>query len=378
MKKAGIIGLYRNFNYGGLLQCYAMCAALQKLGIEGEQIRFNRLAPPQKGQPPREWFRFWLCRFSGLRTLIGNLRGHVQEKAFRTFIQAIPHSRRYYGTPGSIRSAVNQYDAFIVGSDQVWNSLCRDYGHYVYGLCFVGDDKRKFSYAASIGSEQAAVGKEELFQEILSGLDFISVREKAAQQFLQPLTNKPVTVVLDPTLLLTEQEWDKLVIGAEREPTYLFAYFLGEADNRHDEQLHQIADTLGLPLRCIADETERYPRSGTEDKQILDAGPQEFLGEIRDAEMVFVNSFHGMVFSVLFHKPFWAFKRNRDDDRGSMNNRITDFLAEFGLSDRLLENGEVPSLEKLQTPIDYDTVDRILEEKRAFSLNWLRAALDGI
>lgn len=381
MKKVGIVSKYRSLNYGALLQCHAMCAALEKLGFVGEQLRFNRIAPPAKGRAIWEWLRFWIYRFSWLRTLGSRLLywRFPRDKYFQQFYKSIPHSRRYYGTPQAIRDAGRQYDAFLAGSDQVWNpGTLTGVSRTVYGLHFVDSAKRKLSYAASIGAEEAAAGKQDMYQEILDGLDFISVREKSAQQFLQPLTDKPVTVVLDPTLLLAEREWDKLAIGPGGDQPHMFAYFLDERDNRHDAQLHQIANALGLPLRCIADEPGRYPRSGTSDKQILDADPREFLGEIRDAEMVFVNSFHGLVFSILFHKPFWAFKRNRDDDRGSMNNRITDFLAEFGLSDRLLENGEVPSLEKLRTPIDYDAVDRILEEKRAFSLNWLKTALEGI
>ena len=253
----------------------------------------------------------------------------------------------------------------------------RGNSYVLYGLLFAGASKRRVSYAASLGT-WGTQENESIYQKILENLNFISVREKSAQDYLQPLTDKPIAVVLDPTLLLTWQEWEKMAIGPRCEHPSLFAYFLREGKNHHEEQLHQVANQLGMPLRCITDEMGRYPRRGSTDQQILDAGPKEFLGEIRDAEIVFTNSFHGLVFSVLFHKPFWAFKRHKDSDQGSMNSRVTDFLADFGLSDRLLEDGEIPSLEKLRTPIDYDRVDQILEEKRAFSLNWLKAALEGV
>ena len=386
MRRVGIVSLYyKNWNYGGMLQSYAMCKAIQKLCMVSQQISINRSILLMPEQSVKKRLQAWLFRYAWTEELLDRIRysrrliPDRRTKKFRQFALMIPHSK-YIGAPELLPKTYQKYEAFIVGSDQVWNP--RYFGdellRKIFGLQFASPSKRKLSYAASMGAEQAAVGKEDIFRDILADLDFISVREKSAQQFLQPLTDKPVTVVLDPTLLLTQQEWDELAIGPGEKHPHLFAYFLHEKDNRHDEQLHGITDSMSLPLRCIADELNRYPRPETADKQILDAGPKEFLGEIRDAEMVFTNSFHGLVFSVLFHKPFWAFKRNRDGDIGSMNNRIIDFLADFGLSDRLLEDGEVPSLEKLRTPIDYDAVDRILEEKRAFSLNWLKTALNGI
>lgn len=209
-------------------------------------------------------------------------------------------------------------------------------------------------------------------------MDYISVREKTAKEFLQPLTDKPVTVVLDPTLLLNKQEWRDMAIGPQEKKPYLFSYFLSEKENRHDRQLQTAANALNLSLKCISEELKCYPRRNTEDQQILDAGPKEFVGYIRDAEMVFTNSFHGLVFSVLLQKPFWAFKRNKDSDKGSMNARVTDFLSGFGLEDRLLEDGETPAKEKLTQPIDYKRVTKILQEKRMFSLDWLKTALSDI
>lgn len=382
MKRIGITSLYyHNWNFGGMLQAYALCWVLRQMGCEAEQIGTN-LGGGNTVMRARVWEttgRHKITRdiWDRCYQVYRRRRFPRDLRNFRRFEKEIPMGIYVGGIRGLSR--LNQsYDCFITGSDQVWNpGIPKDSLLAIYGLLFADDSKRKISYAASIGAAGTAEGKEELFQKILAGMDFISVREKSAQRFLQPLTDKPVTVVLDPTLLLTRQDLDALAIGPGRENPHLFAYFLNEAGNRHDKQLHQIADQLDMPARCIADELERYPRSNSGDQQILNAGPKEFLGEIRDAEMVFTNSFHGIVFSVLFHKPFWAFKRNRDGDAGSMNARITDFLEDFGLSDRLLENGEIPAPEKLRRPIDYDKVDRILEEKRAFSLSWLKTALKG-
>lgn len=382
MKKIGIVSLYyHNWNYGGQLQAYALCEAIREMGYQAEQVGTN-LGGGDTAFRAKVWDiagrrkftrDLWEACYQIYRRKQGDRR---DLRNFKKFEKEISHGG-YIGGEKDFTKINRAYDGFITGSDQVWNpGLIVGRAGGLYGLQFVDASKRRLSYAASIGAEKAAAGKEPIFREILSGLDAISVRERSAQKYLQPLTSKPIAVVLDPTLLVSTRKWNGLAVGSENAP-HLFAYFLRETNNRHDEQLHQIADQLGLPLRCIADELERYPRSHAADKQILNAGPREFLGEIRDAEMVFTNSFHGLVFSVLFHKPFWAFKRHKDGGKDSMNARVTDFLAEFGLLDRLLEDGEVPSLEKLRTPIDYKAVDHILEEKRAFSMSWLRTALEG-
>ncbi len=383
----GIVSLfYHNWNFGGQLQAYALCQAVRHMrqGAQVEQIPVNNIASYTKRSPLRFRIRSMLLKSELTRSLLDRYylwRNHDQRDLlrFRQFEQKeIPHYK-YVGSPQALNKCFQRYGGIISGSDQVWNAgFFSEEVLRMYGLTAAPATKRKISYAASMGAEQAAVGKEELFREILDGLDFISVREKSAQAFLQSLTDRPVTVVLDPTMLLTRKEWDKLAVGPGREPAHLFAYFLAEPDNRHDGQLHAIAETLGLPVRCIADEAGAYPRPNSVDSQRWDAGPKEFLGEIRDAELVLTNSFHGIVFSVLFQKPFWVFKRNKDSDSRSMNARVTDFLTDFGLENRLLEDGEIPTKEKLVRPIDYETAGRLLETKRDFSLNWLRKALEGI
>lgn len=381
MRRVGITTFFhRNWNFGGMLQAFALCQCVCALGFEAEQICMS----VWRGGHSAKTAAWNIIETNALTNeVVKTVYEHWRKgtrilKKFRTFQREVPHGR-YLGNLNLPAKLNDRYDCIITGSDQVWNPLYyTDDGLRIQGLAFAAPGKRTISYAPSLGPVKAAIGREKIYAEILNRLDFISVRERSAQQFLQPLTDKPIAVVLDPTLLLTRQEWNKLTIGVKGKSIHLFAYFLNESSNRHDEQLHQIANQMQLPLRCIADELERYPRAESDDRQILDAGPKEFLGEIRDAEMVLTNSFHGTVFSMLFHKPFWVFKRNRDSDQGSMNSRITDFLEDFGLAGRLLEDGEVPSLEKLRTPIDYDAVDCILEEKREFSMDWLKTALEGV
>ena len=387
MKQVGIVSsVYHNYNYGGMLQGYALCRKIRELGYtDAEHVCRS---PGSEGTSIND--RLWgfmgktgfrrRIREDLYRVLIARQPLNAKDiKRFREFEREEIPEGTYSGDVATLPELNQKYRCFVAGSDQIWNpGYFGEVGLKLFGLTFADPDKRTVSYAASIGSEKAAETRKELFREILKGLDYISVREYAARDFLQPLTDKPVTVVADPTMLFTGEDWEKVARKPAGDRAYAFAYFLRESTNPHNEQVQYILERMGLPMMCIAAEPERYLRKDGADRKVADAGPREFVGYIQRSELVMTNSFHGTVFSLLFHKPFWAFKRNKDSETGNMNARITDLLRECGLSDRLLEDGELPSLEKLRQPIDYDRVDRILEEKRAFSLNWLKTALEGV
>lgn len=378
-KVAVISSYYHNWNMGGLLQAYALNRAIRDLGYDAEHIRFCYAEPAAPGGALQKRVRTVLTRHRLSSELIERFFTFLHHEAknrknFRDF-----HDHEIHGSVACCDAITAEklnrhYDVFVTGSDQIWNpEFWSNRLLGVFGLLFVARGKRTLSYAASIGSEQAVAGKEDVFRAILEKLDYVSVREAAAQTCLQPLTNKPVQVVADPTLLLEPSDWVKETAERQADAPYLFAYFLEET-TKHTAQLHAAAEQLSLPVYCISTEKGQYIRPG-KDCQICDAGPREFLSYIRNADMIVTNSFHGVVFSVVFQKPFLAVKRYRDTDRASANNRITDFLHMLGLEDRLLEDGEMPNTKQLCRPIDYDRVLKRLEKLRADSLAWLKEAL---
>ena len=379
-KVAVISSYYQNWNMGGLLQAYALNRAIRDLGYDAEHIRLCYTEPADTDSALSARVRTVLTRHRLSSELIERFftfRQHESKnrKSFRDF-----HDHAIHGSAACCDAITavklnRHYDIFVTGSDQIWNpEFWSERLLGVFGLLFAARGKRTLSYAASIGSEQAVAGKEDVFRAFLEKLDFVSVREAAAQTCLQPLTDKPVRVVVDPTLLLKSSDWAEETAERQTDAPYLFAYFL-EEETKHTAQLHAAAGQLSLPVYCISTEKGQYVRP-EQDHQICDAGPREFLSYIRNAEMIVTNSFHGMVFSVVFQKPFWVVKRYRDTDKASANNRITDFLRMLGLEDRLLEDGEMPDAERLRRPIDYDRVSTRLEDLRTDSLHWLSDALE--
>lgn len=380
-KVAVISSYYQNWNMGGLLQAYALNRTIRDLGYDAEHIRLCYTEPADADSAFSARVRTVLTRHRLSSELIERFfafRQHETKnrKNFRAFHDHEIHGSTACCDATTVERLNRRYDVFVTGSDQIWNpQFWSDRLLGVFGLLFAEAGKRTLSYAASIGSEKAVAGKEDVFRTILQKLDGISVREDAAQTRLQPLTDKPVQVVVDPTLLLKQEEWEHVARKKENVAPYVFAYFLKEAEP-HTHQLFYLADRAGVSIRCYASEKDTYVRPAT-DEIITDAGPKEFLALIRDSQLVVTNSFHGMVFSVLFHKPFWVVKRYKDTAEDSANNRIIDFLRMFRLEERLLEDGEFPDDRRLEEPIDYDRIDQILSVKRAESLEWLRGALDA-
>ncbi len=380
-KKAAVFSIYyHNWNFGALLQSYALNQVLRNMGIEAEHIRFCYAEPASEKSRIRKRIRTVLTRH--------RISAHILERFFCIREHDIKnrwnfyhfHDREIHGSvccyDAVTASKTNRrYDIFVTGSDQVWNpEFWSDRLLRAFGLTFVETDKKTLSYAASIGSEKAARGKEQLYREMLRSIDYISVREKAAKDFLQPLTEKNIEVVLDPTMLLNVDRWSFVTANRLVREKYIFSYFL-EEKYPHSDLVTGLADRMGLPMVCISKKQNLYTRSDI-DLQILDAGPREFLSYIKNAECIITNSFHGTVFSILFHKEFWVIKRYREQEKDAANHRVTELLNEFGLMDRLLEDTEVPDSERLHHKINYAHVETQLRELRKKSIDWLQYALD--
>lgn len=244
----------------------------------------------------------------------------------------------------------------VVGSDQVWNPNFFKNRPY---LLEVPGDCAKISYAASIGKEQLSDDEKARFKKALKEYTAISVRERSAMELLQPLTEKKVEVVLDPTLLLDKEEYVKL----EKRPRsmksnekYILCYVLG--GNECMDAIDKFASKKGYKVLPFSDRNDsKY-------------GVEEFLYLIHHAEMVCTDSFHACVFSVIFERPFVVFKRT--GKHSYMFTRLQNLIDTFQLPNRKF-NGE--SITEQNMNIDYTEAKEILEKEREKSLKFLKTAL---
>lgn len=249
-----------------------------------------------------------------------------------------------------------RYDCAIIGSDQVWNP---EYLATRPFLLNVPGRGKKISYASSIGFSKINEAQKKEFKEALKMYSAISVREQSAKELLQPLTDKRIEVVLDPTLLLDVSEYEALEKkpkGITGNENYVLCYILGDRD--HEATIEKFANEKG------------YKTIYFSDKRDSNYGVEEFLYLIHHAQLVCTDSFHASVFSFIFERPFVAFKRTGEADY--MYTRLQNLIDTFQLKNREFNGKEIT---EKNLEVDYDNAKKVLERERKKSLNFLKKAL---
>lgn len=352
MKHFGILTFHFSDNYGAVLQCYALRKVINNLDdCCAEVIAFN---PGRKAG----WYDDEELQVQYEKKLaIFRLFNYGETGIFKNDFENIQEI------------CEEKYDGFIVGSDQVWNTSF-SFFHSSYLLDFVCEDKRKISYAASVGLEPTNPRmRKEIFEKYIPRFDYLSVREKTHESFIAQFTKKKVETVLDPTLLLTAKEYDCLIEDVDKnEEEFIFFYYL-----KHDSTTPLACSFVNMlsrkyNLKIIHFYVEVPEQTfKNENRSFYFEGPKDFIWYIKHAKIVVTNSFHGTVFSILYHKPFYTYIVK------SMQARVLDLLGDLGLEDRLVRGYK--SLNEVDLEIDYERVDMLLEKKRRKSLAFLKRAV---
>lgn len=348
MKKVGIITLSGNENYGNRLQNYALQKALIDLGCNPETIWVNNYPIT---------FTYFIKKT--IRTFI-NLN-HIKLKInIKKFTNCYIKMSKYKINQNRDLNFLNdKYDYFVVGSDQVWNytsGIMRDY----YFLSF-SDYKKNIAYAPSLSVDCIEKSWVPVYKKGLSNIKNISVREQQGQKLIKKITGKDVPVVLDPTMLLTKDEWKSL----EKKPNiadgkYILTYFLGGKTQQIDEEIKYLSKKHNLKTIDLMDFKQT--------KNLV--GVNEFLYLFDNAEIIFTDSFHACVFSIIFNKPFFVFDRVYSGK--SMNSRLDTLLKTFKQEKR-----KVKTLKENKSLFncDYEETNKILELERKKSEDFLRNSL---
>lgn len=383
MKKVGIISLYNNsYNYGGVLQAFALCELIKEYGYDATQIcYFRRKKATTKIQKIKNKKITFLIRrvFEKIETKVcdssldkGLLKG--RRDSFDLFKKKyIKDTKKIYDNK-SIIELVDDFDAFVCGSDQVWNPNIVD---DAYLLNFVPDNKVRFSYAASVA---AKISKDmyPLYHDALQRLDAVSIRESNMQNELARISGREVEWVLDPTLLLKKEQWDKIISSVEIKEPYILCYFLGA-----NKKIRKLAEKYAEKKKCIivnlpyvGNVHKLYDKSFG-DIQKYDVGPDSFLYLIKNAQCVFTDSFHAVVFSHVFHKSFFATQRTGYE---RSENRIMSLLNISGLEERFLNTNDRKLLDKLlrMPDPDYSLVEKRMQDRKELSLKYLKSCLERI
>ncbi|RFU96274.1 polysaccharide pyruvyl transferase family protein [Sphaerochaeta halotolerans] len=280
----------------------------------------------------------------------------IRQKAFFSFSNTYIKEVDIGLYPDSIPSELGEkYDYFIVGSDQVWNPTFPEFSELFF-LTFAPKNKR-VTYAPSFGLVDLPIELKENFTRWLKEIKHISVREKAGADIINNLTGRDVPIVLDPTMLLTKEEWLKVSIPINDNPKgpYILTYFLGKLDYKTNNEIVRFARKHHMKIVRINEPTSKYYTSG----------PGELLTLINQASLILTDSFHGTVFSLLFQKPFLTYKRS--GNRDNMFSRIESLFSLLHLQKRLDMSLSDPNL----LNIDYSEVNRLLQSERDKAIDYL-------
>lgn len=381
-----LVTCYFQPNYGSQLQAFATQMAFDKLGLENETICIDGL----KHKINRAKYKYFLSRLFVPQTvkdkfrtiqMIWNRKTNKEYDAnisirwgmFADFSDKMFHISKKYNSKSEIIEDAYSYSAFVVGSDQLWlpSNIAADY----YTLNWVPDNICKLSLATSFGVSHLPHKQARMAAKFLNRIDYVSVREESGKKLVKEIANRDVPVVCDPTLMFTARDWNKIT-SKERfySEKYIFCYFLGNNPEQRTF-VKKIARKVGCKIVDMQ-HCEEFIKSdvGFADYSPYNVGPKEFVQLIRDAEYVFTDSFHCCVFSILYSKKFFVFRRFNNEGLASTNSRIYSLMSLAHIENRLLRATENVD-ECIDMDIDYTQVHSYIDNLRQFTWNWLTDAL---
>ena len=380
--KIGIVTVHKAPNYGANLQAYATWKFISDCGHDCEIIDLS--LKPEGERFPLSRPEYYKRNKIALRVRIKQVLRKIlvivglkktiytpppilpaAQKKFETFNKLIKYSS-HYETLEKLYSCPPQYDLYITGSDQVWNPT-QHYCLEPFFLTFVDERKRKLSYAASIGIEELTDREKMQFSKWLYSYEAISVRERIAKEILEDVTGRmDIEQVIDPTFLLSQEEWQKFAIKPKCNKPYVLVFTLGHNPALIEYALKLRVET-GFDVKAVC--LMAIPYYGKEYDSITDACPRELIGYMSDAELVLTDSFHGTVFSILMKsKNFYTYLFSH----AKRNSRMIDLLELMGLSDHIIDNSLSDSFETLMSrSINHEKISVIIDSERKRCGNWL-------
>lgn len=372
--KVGILSFHASHNYGSMLQNWALQRFLSKSGISCETINLRTEKQrhiyyfPIKYSSKRYIYNAFMHPVKFLQIIAKWIK-------FELFLkQNIILTEKEYHDWAEIMDDLDQfgYDAIICGGDQIWNMTCADWD-ISYLLPSKKERIKKISFSPSFGPDSSLILGDEHFRETicryLYDFEHISVRDSGSNIILEKLLGKKVSVMPDPTLLLESADYEILIIKRIVSSKYVFFY--SPFPKREAEDLaSRIADKEG---KTLVSSTTRFPsqilnKSDTI-RYNLNSGPKEFLNFVKHADFVCGQSYHLLVFALMFHKEFVIFN-------GQFDERIQTLLNMCSLEDRVISIDN--PVFKTYRPIDFDNVDAVLQQLRIQGSEFLCSALSHI
>lgn len=365
--KIGIVTFHASYNYGSMLQAYALQSTLQALGADVTIINYrSRIQRDIYALHPQDVAFLVKVKSMVRRVLFPSLKS--KNKRFEQFTQ---HFRltQVYENLDQIKRSCPDFDVYISGSDQIWNPNAPDFSE-VYLLPFVAEDRTKIAYAASMGP----IGRiPDEYKAVLSCMigryQAISVREEKSQEAVFKLVNRQVQIMPDPVLLLPMQKWDALLADTPipKNKNYILLYTLYDDDDL-DRLSKKVSCYLKMPviITKYGNGSRYFSYMGY--KRETSCGPIEFLQLLKNAKFVLSSSFHGTAFSIIFQRPFFAY-------RGTEDARIATLLRKTHLMNRAVSLENIDRKLEFAYKIDFADAQFAVEQEREKAICFLKESI---
>lgn len=350
--RTAILTYSKAYNYGAVLQAYALQKVIQRMGHDCKLIDYH--CPGVDGQYSYRFPKSFLDIKINAGLFLSREKRKEIDKFRRKMDFTDPYSRE------NIAEAVPLFDRFIVGSDQVWNGICTNDDPSFF-LDFITETCKKNSYAASFGKTALSEDKKNTYSKYLSDFYRISLREESGSTLVKALTGRDAPVMLDPVFLLPQKEWESFTAKNDGGYVYVFQYVSNE---KTIALAKEIADRQGRKL-LISSSCLKSRHYG---QPVKPKGIEGFLSDVRNAGLIITDSFHCAAFSIIFQRPFFAVLRENDPS----NTRLENLLSSFEINNRIYsaENAEIDE------PIDYKKIGLLLEKKKIDSMNFLESVFE--
>lgn len=370
--KIGIITLPLHNNYGGILQAYALQKTLQDMGHDATVIDKSRIIRIPFKRKVIIYFKAFVKKMLFNKNIVIRWdKKHnkiVNAMRIHTYPFLLKHINRIEVSQDYSSIKESDFDAFVVGSDQIWRPI--QLGENNIDKAFLsfaeGWNVKRISYAASFGSDEweYTPKKADECSKLIKKFEAVSVRENSAIELCKKHFGIEAQHVLDPTLLLTATDYIKLFKEANTAKSNgnLMCYIL-DNNKEKDFMIQQIACKLNLSPFSV---NSKYEVLDAPIEERIQPPVEKWLRGFHDAEMVFTDSFHGCVFSIIFNKPFWVIGNK---ERG--NARFDSLLKLFDLESRRIDISHINNIDFTQ-PINWDKINTTKKEWQEKSLKFLK------
>ena len=365
--KVAVITRHAITNYGSLLQTIATQDVIENMGFECEIINYIRKdesywrSEKTLLKNKEEWNNSFIKKYLylALRTPESVIAGRRFSKERKKYLNL---GKKCTSIDELSRTSFNA-DIYMTGSDQVWGPVADGSYDSSYCLSFVGSENKKISYASSFGKIDFSEKLKNYYKEWLSGYGSVSVREKSAVEILGKLKIK-AEQVLDPTLLMDSNEWDKYAEPIKHK-NYILVYQIHN-NKRLDDYVKRIAEKKKVNIIRISPYLHQISRGG---KFVWCPRVSKFLSYIKNANCLITDSFHGTAFAINYNVPFVEVLPNNNTETRNIS-----ILQMTGLQNRILQ--DIDNVELIQQKIEYDNVNENLSYERKKSLDTLKEMLN--